>query len=317
MCSCVSGFFVLLVYLLDIQGKNNTMKNKFLSSLMSLALLAAVASCDNGNADFSVVDTDPTVEIGALTGVVEGETFTAALTFGDGAEGSSVSTLASGSWSITSGGAEVASGTLAPAGDNWTGALSATGLVEGDHSLTVSATDSNGNTGSASTDFSIVGAIADITGTWILKPAAGSVRVGSFSGGGDYFSFPAGFVTDRACYYDDTYTFNADGSFVIDMQTQTFLEDWQGTNFACAAPAAPYVSGTYGYSFNGQTMVVTGAGAFIGLPKVHNTGELPNVPQVGTSITYEVASATTTTMDLRIRVGGDGAGWWTYELIKQ
>ena len=294
------------------------MKNKFLSSLISLTLLVTVASCDNGNADFTVVDIAPTVEIGALTGVVEGETFTAALTFGDGAEGSTISTLASGSWSITFGGSgQVASGTLVPSGDNWTGVLSTTGLEEGDHSLTVSATDSNGNTGFASTDFSIVGAITDITGTWILKPAAGSVRVGSFSGGGDYFSFPAEFVTDRACYYDDTYTFNADGSFVIDMQTQTFLEDWQGTNFACAAPAAPHVSGTYGYSFNGQTMVVTGAGAFIGLPKVHNAGELPNVPQVGTSITYEVASATTTAMDLRIRVGGDGAGWWTYELIKQ
>ncbi len=293
------------------------MKNKFLLSLLSLAMVVAVSSCDNGNADFSVVDTDPTVEVGAPAGLVEGETFSVSVTFGDGAEGSTTSTLASGSWTITSGGTQVASGTLAPSGDNWTGTITATGLVEGAHTLSVTATDSNGNEGTSAIDFNIVGAVPDITGTWVIKAEANSVRVGSTSGNNDFFSFPAAFITDRACYYDDTFTFNADGSFVIDMQAETFLEDWQGTNFACGAPVAPHVSGSYTYSFDGQTLTVSGAGAFIGLPKAHNAGELPAVAQVGTSITYTVAAASTTELDLRIRVGGDGAGWWTYELVKQ
>lgn len=291
------------------------MKKNILLGFLSLGLLVGVAACDNGNADFSIVDSDPTVELGAMSGLVEGDTYTIAITFGDGAEGSTTSSLASGSWNITSGGAEVGAGTLTPTGDNWTGSISATGLVSGDHTLSVTATDSNGNTGTASTDFTVAAALADITGTWIVKPAAGTIRVGSFSGGGDYFSFPANFVTDRACLYDDTYTFNGDGTFVIDMQAATFLE--QVGNFNCGAPVAPHVSATHTYSFTGPELTVIGSGAFIGVAKAHNDGELPAVAQVGTSITYQVASASSTEMDLRVRVGGAGAGWWTVELIKQ
>lgn len=297
------------------------MKKKLLTSLMSLALIVAVASCDNGNADFSIVDSDPTVEIGALSGLVEGETFTAALTFGDGAEGSTTSVLSGGSWSITSGGAEVASGTLSPTGDNWTGALNATGLTAGDHSLSVTATDSNGNTGTATIDFTIASGVPDITGAWTLAPVDGALRVGPQAGSGEWFSTPATDATGvRACQFDDVWTFNADGTFTIAMGAQTWLETWQagGAN-ACAAPVAPYVDGSFTYSFNGATFTVNGVGAFLGLPKVTNTGELGNqlaADAYPASVTYEVFSATATDMELRIAFANGGVNW-TFLLRKQ
>lgn len=297
------------------------MKNKILLGFLSLGLLVGVAACDNGNADFSIVDSDPTVELGAMAGLVEGDTYSIAITFGDGAEGSTTSTLASGSWSISSGGSEVASGTVTPSGDNWTGTITASGLVAGDHSISVTATDSNGNTGTASTDFTIAAAIPDITGAWTLAPADGALRVGPQAGSGEWFSTPAADATGaRACQFDDVWTFNADGTFTIAMGAQTWLENWQpgGAN-ACGAPVAPFVDGAFTYSFNGATMTVNGQGAFIGLPKVTNTGELGNQLAANAypaSVTYEVFSATATDMELRVAFDNGGVNW-TFLLRKQ
>ncbi|OEK04810.1 hypothetical protein [Roseivirga misakiensis] len=298
------------------------MKNKILLGFLSLALVVGIAACDNGNADFSVVDIDPTVELGAMSGLVEGESFSITITLGDGAEGSSVSSLASATWNITdAGGAQVANGTLAPTGDNWTGTITANGLLEGDHTLTVTAVDSNGNSGTSSTTFSIVGAVPDITGSWTLAPLDGALRVGPTAGSFQWFSTPASDATGaRACQFDDVWTFNNDGTFSIAMGGNTWLETWQpGGGNACGAPVAPYVDGSFNYSFDGATLTVNGQGAFIGLPKVTNTGELGN--QLGAtdypaSVTYEVFAVSDTDMELRVAFDNGGINW-TFLLRKQ
>lgn len=288
---------------------------------MSLALLVAVASCDNGNAEFTVVDVAPTVSFGALDGLVEGGTFSVVVNFSDGAEGSTTSTLASASWTISSGGAEVASGTLSPSGDNWEGTITANGLTAGDHSISVTATDSNGNAQTESTDFTVASAIPDITGAWTMEPVAASLAVGPAPGSADWWFVPAAETTGvRACFYDDVFTFGADGSFSYDQGGDTFVEDWQGGSNACGTPVAPFDgSGTYTYSFNGASLTLVGTGAHIGLPKVNNEGEINQGAAVASQITYDVAEVTEVGGVRRMKLLIEAAPGvhWTFLMISQ
>lgn len=298
------------------------MKKKILLGFLSLGFLVGVAACDNGNADFSIVDSDPTVELGAMSGLVEGETYTIAITFGDGAEGSTTSSLASGSWNITAGGNQVANGTLTPTGDSWEGTITATGLVAGDHTLSVTATDSNGNTGTATTDFTVAAALPDIAGVWTMETVAGSLAVGPNSGSGEWWSISAADVTARACFYDDTYTLGADGSMTIDVGADTWIEGWQGGGDACGAPVAPYNGGAFTYSFTGATFTVNGTNSYVGLPKVTNAGELGNhigATDYQSAITYQVESVTEVAgvMRMELRIETVAGVHWTFRLIKQ
>lgn len=298
------------------------MKTKILSGILSLAVLLTVSSCNNGNADFDVVDIAPSIEFGAFDGLVEGSTFSVAVTFTDGAEGSTVSTLASANWSITLNGTQVASGNLSPTGDSWMGTIQANGLTAGDHIISITATDSNGNSDTANANFTVASAVPDITGTWVMEPIAGSLAVGPNPGSGDWWSISAGDVTTRACFYDDTYTFTANGDFIIDVGTDTWLEGWQAGFDGCGAPIAPVNGGTFTYSFNGQTLTVNGNAAYLGLPKVTNAGELGNhigATDFQSAITYEVFSVTESGSDLRmeLRIETVAGVHWTYRLIRQ
>ena len=120
---------------------------------------------------------------------------------------------------------------------------------------------------------------------------------------------------DRACYYDDTYVFNADGSFANVLGGETWLEGWQGVAEGCGTPVAPHDgtnAATYTYDQSGGTITIVGEGAYIGLPKVHNGGETGS--PANNTITYTVSSSSETEMTLDIDVGG---GWWRFVLQKQ
>ena len=95
---------------------------------------------------------------------------------------------------------------------------------------------------------------------------------------------------------DDVYSFNTDGSFVNDMGADTWLEGWQGAE-GCGAPVAPFDgsnASTYSYDAAAGTLTVYGLGAHIGLPKVNNDGELDNVANAVSSITYTVTAISDT-----------------------
>ena len=85
-------------------------------------------------------------------------------------------------------------------------------------------------------------------------------------------------VIERACFLDDTYVFGADGSFSNVVGDNTWLETWQDgvEEEACGAPVAPH-NGTNAATFShdqpGGNLTITGLGAYLGLPKVHNGGE--------------------------------------------
>jgi hypothetical protein len=160
------------------------------------------------------------------------------------------------------------------------------------------------------------GAPSPLEGTWQIANEAGALGVGPAPGDTSWWNCDAACVSDRACYYDDSYVFGADGSFTNVLGSETWVEGWQGGGDACGTPVAPYdgnAVATYSYNASAGTITLNGTGAFIGLPKANNQGELPNVA-VPTSITYNVTFIDSNTINVVIEAG---AGvFWQYKLVK-
>lgn len=112
--------------------------------------------------------------------------------------------------------------------------------------------------------------------SWSFASEAGALGVGPSEGDYSWWSNSAEDVTTRACLFDDTYVFNADGTFSQDMQGSTWLESWQAGAPAegCGTPIAPHNgSNAATWSADSSTVTVVGDGAFLGLAKVTNTDE--------------------------------------------
>ncbi|WMI69151.1 PKD domain-containing protein [Mangrovimonas sp. YM274] len=167
--------------------------------------------------------------------------------------------------------------------------------------------------------YKLVRYISPIVGSWQLAPEAGSLMVGPSPGNGDWWSIDDQGVADRACYYDDVYLFTSDGSFSNILGDETWVEGWQGADpEGCGAPVAPHDgSGTasYGYNETAGTLTLNGSGAYLGLPKANNSGELPNVA-VPDAITYSV-TLTDNDMTMTVSIEAGAGVFWTYKLIKQ
>lgn len=156
-----------------------------------------------------------------------------------------------------------------------------------------------------------------IVGTWRLVPEAGAFGVGPGQGDVSWFSSSADDVVTRDCLFDDEYVINADGTFQNILGSETWLEPWQGSDpEACGTPVAPHDgSVTATWSFSGGELTIEGAGAFMGLAKVFNGGELTNPADAPDSITYlATLSEDGLSMTLEIQVEGDG--WWTFNFAK-
>ncbi|MNY49907.1 hypothetical protein D3C86_1853720 [compost metagenome] len=84
----------------------------------------------------------------------------------------------------------------------------------------------------------------------------------------------------------------------------------------CGTPVAPHNGAVATYLFDeaAGTLKINGSGAYIGLPKVNNAGELPNVA-VPASITYNVTlSNNNNTMNVVIEAGS--GVFWSYKLVR-
>lgn len=161
------------------------------------------------------------------------------------------------------------------------------------------------------------GAVSPLTGTWQVAAEAGSLGVGPDQGDISWWSIDDAGVAERACYFDDLYIFGSDGSFSNDMGGETWLEDWQGANFECGAPIYPHDGSnpaSYVYDASQSTVTLNGLGAYLGLPKVFNGGELTSPDDAPESITYIIElMEDNTVMIVDISIGG---GWWRYKLVK-
>jgi parallel beta-helix repeat protein len=199
----------------------------------------------------------------------------------------------------------------------------ATGLAAGTY--TVTATDANGCTGNLSVtiteptavDVSIATAAPLLEGTtWKMAPQAQALAVGPTQGSAAWWSNSLGDVTTRACFFDDEYVFNANGTFSNVLGVDTWIEGWQGGTDACGTPVAPHngtVAGTWTYDPTAGTITVNGTGAYLGLAKVHNNGELTSPANAVSSITYLATFTGDSIMTLDINFG---AGWWRFVLEK-
>ncbi len=158
----------------------------------------------------------------------------------------------------------------------------------------------------------------NLEGTWRMSPQAGAFAVGPTQGSGAYYANSVPDVTTRNCFFDDDYVFNANGSFSNVLGSQTWIEGWQGGANACATPVAPHNGSnpaTWSYNSTANTLTLTGVGAYLGLAKAYNGGELTNPANAPASITYTVTSITSSLLTLDINVG---AGlWWRFILVKQ
>ena len=156
-----------------------------------------------------------------------------------------------------------------------------------------------------------------IDGTWKMAPEAGALKVGPAPNNGDWWQSSADDVTTRACYFDDEYIFNSDGTFTIKMQDQTWVEAWQGVAAdGCATPVDPHVSGSHTFLYDDVSgkIMLDGVGAFIGLPKATNNGEIGNNADAPASRTYNVSFIDDNTISVTIEFA-TGA-WWSFKLVK-
>ena len=155
-----------------------------------------------------------------------------------------------------------------------------------------------------------------IEGIWKISPEAGALMVGPAPNDGSWWSNSADDVNTRWCYFDDEYVFNANGSFNNVLQDTTWIEGWQGGSDACGVPVAPHNgsnAATWEHDAATGTVTISGVGAYLGLPKVINGGELADPANAPDSVVYEIT----------LNGGGDsmmvainfGAGYWTYKMV--
>ena len=158
-----------------------------------------------------------------------------------------------------------------------------------------------------------------IAGDWKLAAQAGALGVGPGLGDTSWWSSGEADITNRDCLFDDVYSFGADGSFTNVVGDSTWIEVWQGNDpDGCAAPVAPHDgsnAATYTYDEDALTITLDGLGAFLGLAKVYNGGELGSPADAVSSVVYTITAMTETTMTLDIEIAG--GGYWRFLLAKQ
>ena len=153
---------------------------------------------------------------------------------------------------------------------------------------------------------------AQLVGTWKLKESAGSLAVGPAIGDGSWWSIGAADIITRACLFDDSIKFDANGTMTHYMDGSTWLEAWQGTDpAACGTPVAPHNSvGPFNFTYTAGELTINGLGGHIGLAKVYNGGELTSPANAPASITYQITFANNdNTMIADINFG---PGWWRF-----
>ena len=178
-------------------------------------------------------------------------------------------------------------------------------------------------------------------GTWQLAPVQGSIAVGPSPTDLSWFNVTPGEITDRECHYDDQYVFDAGtmstnedgdeiwtGQYTILTDGSTWVEEWQGVDGGCGEPVAPHDESnapfTYQVNDDKETVTLFGIGAYFGLAKVYNDGELTSPTAAPDQITYtyvgddrEEDCHATFHIQVLNEAGVDGLATWQFILENQ
>jgi len=159
---------------------------------------------------------------------------------------------------------------------------------------------------------------SSIEGKWKMSPVAGALGVGPALGDVSWWANSEADVATRACFFDDEYVFNANGSYKNVLGAQTWLEAWQAGVDAdgCGTPVAPHDgsnAATWSVDETAKTITIVGSGAYLGLAKAHNTAEDGAPVNMTTVYNYTLASDGKS-MDVNIEVGT--GVFWQYKLSK-
>ena len=156
---------------------------------------------------------------------------------------------------------------------------------------------------------------AALKGKWVLD-GEGAAGVGPAEGDISWWSADAAAVTARACWFDDVYQFDADGSFANVLGDETWLEPFQGVAAeSCGAPVAPHDGSNaaiFQYDADAGTLKLSGTGAHIGLAKVVNGAELTSPSAAPESVTYNVTALDGDTLTVAIETAS--GTWWQFRL---
>ena len=161
---------------------------------------------------------------------------------------------------------------------------------------------------------------AQLEGSWSFSPEAGAMGVGGNPGDYSWWSNNAADVATRSCVFDDEYVFNADGSFTNVQGADTWIENWQGDGSqheVCGAAIAPHNgsnAATYTVDAAAGTVTIVGSGAYLGLSKVTNQGEV-GVATDDTKVYSYVLSEDGATVDFTIQ-GFNGTAEWIFKMTK-
>ena len=161
---------------------------------------------------------------------------------------------------------------------------------------------------------------AELIRTWKLAPFAGSMRIGDQGpGSGNWWSSGAQEHEARACLYDDEYVFNSDGTFQNILGDETWLETWQGVEGeGCGTPVAPHDGTAQAFheisEFEDYLNVqIYGEGAFLGLAKAVNGGELSNGAELPSMREYQIVESGQNEIEIYIQIGE--TSFWTFNMV--
>jgi hypothetical protein len=160
--------------------------------------------------------------------------------------------------------------------------------------------------------------VSPFVGNWKLD-GAGAAGVGPVAGSMEWWSADESVVADRACWFDDVFSFGSDGTFNNIQGDETWVEAWQGGSDSCAAPVAPHdgsADATFTHDETAGTLTITGKGAHLGLAKAVNGEELSSSASAPDSITYDILTLTADGMNLTVTVETAPGVWWTFNLAK-
>ncbi|MGJ3235734.1 PKD domain-containing protein [Marivirga sp.] len=134
-------------------------------------------------------------------------------------------------------------------------------------------------------------------------------------------------ICERECIFDDTWTFNVDGTYTFENNGDFWAEGGVWSEPGCFDTSAPdafvgadgqdlsgWDSGTHPFTYNAQNNSLTIEGGFIGLTKAATSAEVTE-PQE--SVTYEVVKlveADVDTLVLKTQLEEAG-GFWQFTLV--